>query len=205
MATDTPEENEEFFKKEKKKARIAEGDTDLNINSLMDIMTILLVFLLVSITSDPLNVKQDDFLLLAKSTADYDPADSITVTITKNKLLVDQEGIGVKVDCTTPGGQICQKEDYKQAGNKYSIDKAFKEDGSAASFMVVPLFKKLDELVKESKDLARELGDESGFKGILTIICDRDIPFRMIAELVHTAGMAGLSDLRFAILKTSNR
>lgn len=204
MATETPEE-EEFFRKEKKKARIADSSSDLNINSLMDIMTILLVFLLVSITSDPLNVKQDDFLLLAKSTADYDPADSITVTITKDKMIVDNKYTVVKVDCTTPGGQICQKEDYKEPGNKYSVDKSFKEDGSESSFMIVPLFKKLDELVKESKDLARELGDEAEFKGILTIICDRDIPFRMIAELVHTSGMAGLSDLRFAILKAGDR
>jgi biopolymer transport protein ExbD len=204
MATETPEETEEYEKKARKKKPHDEFQGGLNINSLMDIMTILLVFLLVSITSDPLNIKQDDFLLLAKSTADYDPKDSITVTITKEQILVDDER-AVKVDCTTPGGQICQPEDYKQPGNRYWIDKAFKEDGDEASFMVRDLFKKLEEHVKQLKEDAKQLGDKYKFEGILTIICDRDVPFRMIAEVVHTAGMAGLSDLRFAIIKTDAR
>ena len=55
------------FGKQKKGRRKKDGSDNLNINSMMDIMTILLVFLLVSITSDPLNIKQDKNLRLAKS------------------------------------------------------------------------------------------------------------------------------------------
>ena len=57
--------DEDFEKKARKVGNRDAEDQPLNINSLMDIMTILLVFLLVSITSDPLSVKQDDFLALA--------------------------------------------------------------------------------------------------------------------------------------------
>ena len=193
--------DENFVKKVRKKKNRSEKDMPLNINSLMDIMTILLVFLLVSITSDPLSVKQDDFLMLAKSTANYNPEDSVPITVTKQSIIVDHKSI-VKVDCNR-NGQICQPEDYKESGNSYTIGKSFKEDGNEASFLIEPLFKKLDELVKQQKEEAKEL--EREFKAVATLVCDRDIPFRLIAEVVHTAGMAGLGDLRFAIVKTTVR
>ena len=46
---------------------------------------------------------------------------------------------------------------------------------------------------------------EREYKPVATIVSDKDIPFRLIAEVVHTAGMAGLSELRFAIVKTNSR
>lgn len=207
MASDAPqthsEPTEDYQKKVRKQARRPDERGGLNINSMMDIMTILLVFLLVTITSDPLNVKQDDYMKLAKSTADYNPEDSIPIVITKEQVIVDNKRV-VKVDCSR-GGQICQTADYRMDGNSYAIDKSFKQDGSADSFLIDPLHKRLDTLVKAQKEEAKELGEKYKFKPIATIVCDRDIPYRLIAEVVHTAGMAGLSDLRFAIMKTTSR
>ena len=191
----------EFKKKDRKSARVDSMSGSLNINSMLDIMTILLVFLLISITTDPLSIKQDDYLLLATSTSDYNPEDSVPITLTKQKILVDQKPV-VKVDCTV-GGQVCQTEDYKRAESYYSVDKSFKENGDEQSFLVEPLFKRLDQIVKQQKEEAKELGRE--FKPVATIVCDHQIPFRLIAEVVHSAGMAGLSDLRFAVIKTTAR
>ncbi len=205
MANDTENVTppEQYKKKVRKPRRPDAQDSPLNINSLMDIMTILLVFLLVSVTSDPLSIKQDDFLKLAHSTANFSPEDSIPATITKQAIVVDHKKI-VKIDCTTEAGQQCQPEDYAEGDkNHYSIDKSFKEDGSESSFLIEPLYKKLDDLVKQQKEENKELGRE--FKGVFTIVCDQDIPFRIIAEVVHSAGRAGLSDLRFAIIKTAAR
>ena len=190
-----------FEKKDRKQARSGDENSDLNINSMMDMITILLVFLLVTLTSDPLSIKQDDFLLLAKSTVDYNPQDSVPITITKNKIIVDNKAV-VKVDCSV-GGQVCQHEDYKRGDAFYSVDKSFKEDGDEKSFMIEPLHKSLEQIVKQQKEEAKELGRE--FKPVATIICDAYIPFRLIAETVYTSGMAGLSELNFAIIKTSAR
>jgi biopolymer transport protein ExbD len=169
----------------------------LNINSMMDILTILLVFILVSISNDPLSITQDDFLLLARSSAEYDAEDTIAVHVTKQKLIVNNAQV-VKVDCTV-SGQVCQPEDYKRPEAYYSIDKSFKEDGEERSFLIDPLHKVIEELAKQQKDEAKELGRE--YKPICTMILDKDIPFRLIAEVVHTVGMAGLSQLRFAVIK----
>lgn len=209
-------QNEEYVKKARKGARRGGDPGGLNINSMMDIMTILLVFLLVTITSDPLNVKQDDFLSLARSTANFSPENSIPVTITKRAIIVDNKKV-VPIECQTASGQQCQHSksegganDYKcdkkscpAETNTYLIDKAYKEDGSENSFLVEPLFKQLKEMVKTAKEDAKLLNRK--WKGVVTIVCDSYIPYRIIAEVVHSAGMAELSDLRFAIIKAGSR
>ncbi len=193
----------EYHKKDRGTRRDFSIESGLNINSIMDMMTILLVFILITITSNPLNIRQDDFLTLARSTANYNPEDAVPITITEQHILVDRHAV-VKVDCTV-GGQVCQRADYKRPGNYYSVDKSYKENGSASSFLIEPLYKRLDRMVKQQQSEAKELGGKYKFKHIATIICDRDIPFRLIAEVVHTAGMAGLGALRFAIIKTNTR
>ena len=229
-------------RKEKKRAqrkakRKLEDKGGLTITSLMDAMVILLIFLLVSITSDPLNVKQDDNLVLARSTVDYSPHDdSIPITITKTHIVVDSQGV-VQVECTIDGHLCsndpdandraqgarpetdiqalnycqelpppddCTPEDLVQLRKRmrFRIDKSYK-GGSDEQFLIGPLQKRLQQLVREQKEENVELRRE--FKGVTTIIADRDIPFRILAEVVHTAGMAELSDIRFAVLKTGER
>ena len=93
-------------------------------------------------------------------------------------------------------------QDWDWADDFY-FDKTDKQDGDESKFLIVPLHKMLEQKVKDQKQENMDLGRE--FKGITTIIADRDIPFRMLAEVVHTAGMAELHDIRFAIVKTTSR
>lgn len=215
-----PQEDEDWAKERKRVKHREKSGGSLNINSLMDIMTILLVFLLVTLTSDPLNITQTADLVLAKSTADYNAEDSIPVTVTKRHILADKKAV-VKVSCKI-GGQMCSEDDYEMLGHcerdieacspeeharadqmYFYVDKSFKEDGSDEKFLISPLHKELERLVREQKEENLKLQRE--YKGVATIICDRNIPFRMIAEVVHTSGMAELHDLRFAIIKSSER
>lgn len=222
---------------QRKAKRQLQDKGGLTITSLMDAMVILLIFLLVSITSDPLNVKQDDNLVLARSTVDYSPQDdSIPITITKTHVVVDNQGV-VQVECTIDGhlckndpdsvdraagarpeGDIqalnycqempppgdCTRDDLAdlRARMRFKIDKSYK-GGSDEQFLIEPLQKRLQQLVREQKEENVHIRRE--FKGVATIIADRDIPFRILAEVVHTAGMAELSDIRFAVLKTGER
>jgi biopolymer transport protein ExbD len=189
-------------KKQRKKSRSGDSDVVLNINSIMDIMTILLVFLMVSITSDPLAIQQNDRLKLAKSTADYPPENSIPITVAADQILVDRKPV-LKVECTTATGQQCQPQDYGELTNTYRIDKFHKKDQNDESPHIQTLFKKLEEVVKMKKEEDEAMQEE--FKGIATCVVHSEIPFRILTEIVYTAGMAELSSLRFAVLKTSAR
>jgi len=194
--------DEVVVKKKKKKSRGDDSEVVLNINSIMDIMTILLVFLMVSITSDPLSIQQNEKLKLAKSTADYPPENSIPITVSAAQILVDRKPV-LKVECTTQTGQQCQDQDYGEKTNSYRIDKFHKKDQDDNQFLIQTLFKKLEEVVKMKKEEDEAMQQE--FKGIATVVVHSEIPFRILQEIVYTAGMAELSSLRFAVLKTSAR
>ncbi|MBM4397807.1 MAG: biopolymer transporter ExbD [Deltaproteobacteria bacterium] len=188
--------------------------------SLLDALVVLLMFLLVTISADPLNVKMDERLLLARSTSDFEPKDAIPILIKKGFIAVDDKEV-VRVDCKMQGG-VCSDADVQNRTKcdqnpkqctadernrlktmSFFVDKSYKEDADENSFLIVPLQKALEELVKSEQEENRELKRE--FKGLVNIIADRAIPFRLIAEVVHTAGTAQLSNMRFAIIKVSNR
>lgn len=227
----------------------------LNINSIMDMMTIMLVYLLVSMTSDPLNIKMDDYLVLARSTAEFGPKqDSVPITITKRHVVVDNQPV-VTVHCKFQGRE-CTEDDIKALATcqayvdecgpqaldyeakineadpksyqdrlktceskadkactvdelraletiRFYFDKTDKQDGDENKFLITPLLTRLKELVKRKREEDQMLQIE--FKGITTVIADQNIPFRMIAEVVHTAGMAELNEIRFAIVKNARR
>ena len=111
------------------KPRRKESEGSLNINSLMDALTILLVFLLMTMSSDPLNVQQDEALQLARMAGgcgfERDPStnkqiavcrdayrppnDSVPITVTKRTIMVDSKPV-VPVKCKV-GGNVCTDED----------------------------------------------------------------------------------------------
>lgn len=216
---------EEAWKEQKQEEALARrrkrggGDKlSLTITSLLDIMTIMLVFLLVSITSDPLNVKQDTFMQLAPSTANISPKDdSIPIVITKEHILLDNKAI-VQVNCTIDKGE-CTKTDFEKLNTCdadptdeicrkeviFEVDKQDKEKSDPNSLIIEPLRKDLERLVKQQIAEDEALGRK--FKGIVTLIADKEIPFRLLMEVIYTAGKVGvkgkggLSQFRFAILK----
>jgi biopolymer transport protein ExbD len=216
---------EEWIKKHKQVRKMRRGEEKawaFSITSLMDALTILLIFLLVTLTSDPLNIKQDSHLLLAKSTAPVDATEhAIPVTVKKGFIAVDQKEV-VRIDCRLADGRTCtndiierrtfcdmypeqcdENEKKLLETMKFEVAKTYKENGDENSFLIVPLYNALEEKVKEQQQENKELGRE--FKGIVDIIADRDMPFRLITEVVHSAGQAGLSTMRFAVIKSSTR
>ena len=206
--------------REAKENRRKEEPFQFGFTSLMDALTVLLMFLLVTISSDPLNVVMDERLLLATSTTNFEPADAIPVLVKKGFIAVDAKEV-VRVDCRLAGNQCtddqitrrtmcdlqpkdCSAAEIQQLKSmQFLVDKINKEDAEENSFLIVPLLKALEEKVKAQQEENKELRRD--FTAMVNIICDRDIPFRLVAEVVHTAGTAGLSNMRFAIIKVGSR
>ena len=67
----------------RKKIRIEEDEAELNITSLMDIMTIILVFLLKSYSTEEITVTPSEDLSLPNSTASLKPELAINTVVTK--------------------------------------------------------------------------------------------------------------------------
>jgi len=204
----TQEQLEAMANRKRRKKRDLGGDIPLMINSMMDIMTILLVFLLVSVTSDPLQVKENETMKLSRSSANFPAVYSTPLQINKKEIVVDQKralSVACKLD-----GRPCTDEDLNKPGAQFYIDPVDKEHGKRESLLIVTLKNELDKSIKRMKEQNLDLPEEVRKKylanqGVATVLCDKDIPFRMIAEVVYTTAMSELHDIRFAIVFTENR
>jgi biopolymer transport protein ExbD len=180
-ATLQEEKEQRVYRRARRKAREAAGEIkELNIVAMMDMMTILLVFLLKSYQASTLsvNVNEQD-LRLPASTTQEKPTESITITVSQRAVSVnDREVLDVE-----NGG----------------IPSAAK-GGKADSFYVAPLYDALKKEVDKQKYIAR-YNASARFEGRVSVIADKQIAYRTIMDVLYTAGQAELGEYNFLVLK----
>jgi len=144
----------------------------LNITAMLDIMTIILVFLLKTLGESSASVPQSKDLMLPKSVIVSQPAqEGVRVTVSKSQILVGDEKV-----LDLPNSQS-----LAQSG----VEARYKR--GANSLYIVPLgnslqeARKLDRAVREAKGL-----DPSSSEAI--IIADNTTPYRLFVEVLFTLG-----------------
>ena len=177
-----PENYEEEMLKRKLKARMRkEKDAenfDLNINSLMDILTIMLVFLLKSYATDPVNITPGPELEIPKTTSFLKPSATVTITVSKSSIVVDNQPVLIVKDGKVEASQ-------KRGG----------EDG----YFIIPLNKVLVNAAEKKRKLAA-YNPTVKFEGIATIVMDKETPYRLLTEIMYTAGQAEFNKFKFAAI-----
>jgi biopolymer transport protein ExbD len=144
----------------------------LNITAMLDIMTIILVFLLKTMAESSAAVPQSDDLKLARSVIRTQPAqEGVRVTLSKTQLLVGDEKV-LDLPSRQSLAQSGVEERYKRGAN---------------SLYIVPLgnalqaARKVDRALREAKGL-----DPASSEAI--IIADATTPYRLIVEVMFTLG-----------------
>ena len=166
-----------FFKAELRKAirrNAHEHEINfLNIVAMLDIMTIILVFLLKTVGESTAAVPQSDDLRLPNSIITTQPAqDGVVVVVSKSQILVGDDKI-----MTLPS-----RESLAQTG----VGERYKRSGPNDLY-IVPLgnslqaARKTDKLIRTAKGL-----DPSMSEAI--IIADRSTPYRLLIEVLFTLG-----------------
>jgi biopolymer transport protein ExbD len=144
----------------------------LNITAMLDIMTIILVFLLKTLGESSGSVPQNKDLMLPKSMIQTQPAqEGVRVTVSKSQVLVGNDKV-----LDLPNNQS-----LAQSG----VEARHKR--GANSLYIVPLgnalasARQVDRAVREAKGL-----DPSSSEAI--IIADSTIPYRLFIEVLFTLG-----------------
>lgn len=170
------------------KARRQDVDAGLNINSMMDMMTIILVFLLKSYSTSDVSVAPSDNLKLPFSSAQKAPEVAVNLVVEKGQIVVD----GVPV---------------------LSLSTAPDEDKPGKDMIVVPedelrgqQITKLYDRLLEKAEAAKKLGESSGnpdleFKGRILLQVDQDMPFSVLRTVMYTAGQAQFGEFKFVVYK----
>jgi len=181
-----PEDYEaEVLRKKKagKRKHKREKAPELNIDSLMDILTIILVFLLKSYATDPVNIESSADLQIPKSGALLKPAATVNITVSRTAISVDNMAI--------PGLEL---KDGK-------VDASQKRQGED-SYFITQLNKVLVDAVEKKRKL-ESINPDVKFDGTCTIIMDRELPYRLLTEVMYTAGQAEFSKFKFAVVAES--
>ncbi len=179
-----PENYEEEVLKRRRASKVKDREDkteDININSLMDILTIMLVFLLKSYATDPINITPGPDLDIPKSTSMLKPAATVMVTVSKSAIIVDNQPVLVIKDGKVEAAQ-------KRGG----------EDG----YFIIPLNKVLVDAAEKKRRLA-SVNPTVKFEGICTLVMDKDTPYRLLTEVMYTAGQAEFSKFKFATISSA--
>jgi biopolymer transport protein ExbD len=162
--------------RKKRKEREAAGEIhELNITAMMDMMTIILVFLLKTYAASAIMLTQSEDIKPPISSTRSVPKDTVAVTITPKDILV-----GDRVVVTLENGQV----------------PANLLDGR----LVKPLDQALRREVEKLKTIAAR-NPAAPFSKELSVIGDRKIPYDLLLTVLYTAGQAELENYRFVVLQ----
>ena len=165
--------------------RVPELETigHLNITPMLDMMTIILVFFLKSFSVSVENISMSEDLTPPKSTSEVKPHSAVAVTITKNALLVEDIPVA--------------------AIKRGEVDSSVKRDG-LSGYLITPLLSQLQKHTVRLKKIEKMTGGPRGkmpFKGEIVVVADQTIPYRLISEVLYTAGQAEYGKYRLVVLK----
>lgn len=156
----------------------AEEINFLNIMPMMDMMTILLVFLIKQFSVQQLAVSQPTGLQLPASTAQRQPQPAVNITITQNAIVVEDDAVvEVKSGAVDPKWK-------SQGAQGYSID---------------PIVNALSKHRTRLSRLAQMQGQT--FDGIAIVMADRRTPYRLLTEVLYSAGQAEFSNYRLIVMQ----
>lgn len=162
--------------RKKRRDREAEGEIkELNITAMMDLMTIILVFLIKSFSASSITVTASEDVRPPASSARATPKDTIAITVTQKSIMVGDKR---KVELVNA---VARPEDLQ---------------GS----LLLPLDAALKKEVEKLKKIA-ERNPAAPFSGEVSIIGDKRISYDLLSKVLYTAGQSELDKFRFIILQ----
>jgi biopolymer transport protein ExbD len=173
----------------------------LSINSLMDIVTIILVYLLKSYSTSPIDVKDPAIELpISSSKETVEDATVVMVTGPLTKMPdPNNPGKAVIVD-NVPAIVVDGKKIIELDPSAYRV-RAADKDASSGGYVISQV---RDELINRKKVQQETAAlTERDFTGKVVILADRNTPFRVLTEILVTCGEAGFGEFKFAIVKQS--
>ncbi len=161
----------------------------LNITAMLDIMTIILVFLLKSLGESSASIPQSDDLRLPKSIVRTAPSEEgVVVTVSKSQILVGDNRV-----ITLPS-----RESMAQTG----VGARNKRSGPNDLY-IVPLgnalqaARRTDKLVRAAKGLDASMSEA-------LIIADGTTPYRLLIEVLFTLGQNEFGKYHLMVMQGSN-
>jgi biopolymer transport protein ExbD len=149
----------------------------IQITSMVDMFVILLVFLIKSYSTSPVQINPSADLRLPTSISSTAPVDVL-------KLMVSKSGISVEGNkIVTLNGGVIDKKDLDKEDPNY----------------IPELFKALDAEAKKTQKISK-VNEEVAFEGKVLVQADKDLNYELLQKVMHTSAVAGYSDVKIAVM-----
>ena len=172
-------EQEAFLAKKKEKAAARRAKPEekaiLGITSLMDIVSILVVYLLKSYASDPIVINPTAGQRIPMSSADAPIQDGIPIFVTTRGITFDSK----KIVTMTPDGDF--------------------DPAQVQNHLIGPLYDMLAEEVDKAKQLSERQG--KAWNGRVILVGDELLKFSVLVDVMYTTGRAEFSEYSFCVIR----
>ncbi len=149
----------------------------IQVTSMVDMFVILLVFLLKSYSTSPVQLTPSDKMTLPASTSTKDPVDVLKLMVSKDAIYVEDKKV-----MDLKGGIVDMKD----------------VDANDTQFLRT-LYTELDQQAGKSRTIASK-NEEVEFDGKVILQADRSLPYELLKKVMYTSMMAGYSDVKIAVL-----
>ena len=150
---------------------------ELNITALLDMFTMLLIFLLINYSAVSYQIKTSGFIDFPKSYSDKKPTEILNIVVDKYNIIVD--------------GAVVAKHEKGALAPEVVDDNGFR---------IIPLYNALLKYSERNKYLA-SVNKKIVTGGKIILQMDKDIPFSLLRQIMYTAGQAEYSDFKFIAVK----
>ena len=161
-------------RRRKRRIKIRSVHTPLRLTSMMDILTVLLLFLLKSFVVEGEAMTPVPGVNLPESSAKDVPQASIVIAIFDDAVMLDGEVVA-------------------------SVSKSV----ASGDMLIEALADRLDDARDRAVDIARRRGNEDDFVGRVSIQGDRAIDFAILQRVMYTCSTTGYEDISLAVIGTS--
>ena len=161
----------------------------LNITAMLDIMTIILVFLLKSLGESAGSVPQSDDLQIPTSVLRTEPSqEGVVIIVSKSQILIDDTRV-----LTLPG-----RESMVQTG----VGANHKRNGPNDLY-ITPLGNALSRARKADKVVRQRKGKDTTYSEAI-IIADRTTPYRLLIEVLFTLGQNEFAKYHLMVMQAKS-
>ena len=162
----------EFMKKNNKKATFI-----LQLTAMVDMFTILIVFLLKSYSTSAVNITPHEGLKLPYSSSYTQPVEALKLIVSTDGIYVDDKKIVPIKKGKIPNTEIDKKDPKFIRG----------------------LYKTLDKHAKKSEKIAKK-NEEHKFKGQVVMQADSRLDYKLLRKVMYTSSLAGYADMKLATI-----
>ena len=153
-------------------------EQSLNIYPMMDMMTILLVFMVMQLaSSSAVAVQQSEELAIPYSTSTVDMEDAVAVQISRSGIVVD--------------GQLVVE-------LRNGLVDPSQKQGGANGFLITRMNREMNR-IRDLRKLIAASNPRRPFTGTVSIVADKRTPYRTLTEVIYTLGQSEFNSLRFVV------